>query len=191
MEIQINIYLLSTKVSKSAVVQKSLTVMQTQNTNNMNWTPIIDHTLQCCKWKYQQHIADICCFFIITPWTEIWYNNLHHTSFNCFLNYWHWWHNIWTSRIDFLSSVNFFVWWSLKDCNNSISHWQLIFFNVLKDSSVLLLKYCKPLWIKHTVEARYVSFYCKITPVNGKDADNVHVHRYYCIVLIQSYCKQI
>lgn len=135
MEIQINIYLLSTKVSKSAVVQKSLTVMQTQNTNNMNWTPIIDHTLQCCKWKYQQHIADICCFFIITPWTEIWYNNLHHTSFNCFLNYCI--DDITYGPVELISSV---VWWSLKDCNNSISHWQLIFFNVLKDSSVLLLK---------------------------------------------------
>lgn len=140
MEIQINIYLLSTKVSKSAVVQKSLTVMQTQNTNNMNWTPIIDHTLQCCKWKYQQHTADICCFFIITPWTEIWYNNLHHTSFNCFLNYCI--DDITYGPVELISSVLwiFFVWWSLKDCNNSISHWQLIFFNVLKDSSVLLLK---------------------------------------------------
>lgn len=140
MEIQINIYLLSTKVSKSAVVQKSLTVMQTQNTNNMNWTPIIDHTLQCCKWKYQQHIADICCFFIITPWTEIWYNNLHHTSFNCFLNYCI--DDITYGPVELISSV---LWISLFGevlrtviIQSRIGSW--FFFNVLKDSSVLLLK---------------------------------------------------
>lgn len=35
-------------------------------------TPYIDHAVQCCKQKHQQHIADICwVFFFIIPWIEI------------------------------------------------------------------------------------------------------------------------
>lgn len=35
-------------------------------------TPYIDHAVQCCKQKHQQHIADICwVVFFIIPWIEI------------------------------------------------------------------------------------------------------------------------
>lgn len=144
MKIRINIYLLIRNVSKFTVVHKNFHRYAKTNSNRQITcikTASIDHAVRCVNRTINNILPIFVGFFLslfLGQKFDIIICTIPHST--VFFELLHWWHNIWSSRIDFFSCVNFFVWWSLKDCNNSISHWQLIFFNVSKDSSELLLK---------------------------------------------------